>query len=72
MNIKKFGEPIRAALNQIYSRLGWRLIRIAYARADIQDIVETREDFRARLESDTRVIEAMFDALPSDDRRSHS
>ena len=68
--MKRYGEPIRKALNSLYKKFGWRIIRIAYARADIQDIAETRDDFRELLERDTRVIEALYDDMRRTDPRS--
>ena len=68
--MRRFGEAIRKGLNKLYKQFGWRIIRIAYARADIQDIADTREDFRTLLERDTRVIEDMFVEIRNNRRRS--
>lgn len=47
-------------VNKALAPFGLRVIRTARVHHDIADLVDTREDFRARLAGDTAEIEAMF------------
>jgi len=65
--LRGFGKVFRKGMNHILAPFGWRVIRIGHARADIEDIADSREDFRIWLEYETKIVEDMFISFRSVD-----